>query len=353
MTESPPQAHEGDGRILVVDDETHIRRSLALFLEKKGYSVSEAEDGVEAVEKVAAEPYFLVLTDIAMPRMNGLATLKEVKALRPETEVVMITANLELDFAIEAMRRGAFDYLRKPFYLDEVILTVERVQEKQSLRRKALELELLREKQIVEQKAALDTTLGFVQAVEEKDRYTKGHSERVAWLSVKLARASGVPAHRLDTVRFGALLHDVGKIAIPREILNKAARLTDNEFLVIRKHPEIGERILQPISFLRDVLPMVRHHHESWDGRGYPDKLCGEEIPFEARIVKLADCYDAVTSNRAYRNPMSPSDALDMVRNEKGTSFDPELADHFVRIVEEVERRKTSQPGAAAPAAAG
>ena len=344
----PANEPRPDERILVVDDETHIRRSLALFLEKKGYAVAEAEDGLDAIEKIKAEPFFLVLTDIAMPRMNGLATLKEVKAIRPETDVVMITANLELDFAIEAMRRGAFDYLRKPFYLDEVILTVERVREKQTLQRKAIELERLREKQVVEQRAALDTTLGFVQAVEEKDRYTKGHSERVAWLSVKLARAAGVPAERLDTIRFGALLHDVGKIAIPREILNKASRLTDSEFLIIRKHPEIGARILQPISFLRDVLPMVKHHHENWNGKGYPDGLAGDDIPFEARIVKLADCYDAVTSNRSYRNPMRPSEALDMVRNERGTSFDPELADAFVGIIEEVERRKAAQANAAA-----
>jgi putative two-component system response regulator len=321
-------------RILIVDDETHIRKSLGLFLSKKGYEVAEASDALGALDQMRRSNFFLVLSDISMPQMDGIALLHKIKELHPDTDVILITGNVELDYAIQALREGAFDYFKKPFYFDEVLFTIERLKEKRLLVRKALELERLKEKQRVEQKAMLDTTLGLAQAVEEKDRYTKGHIERVARYVLLLAEKIGYPSEKIELLRYAALLHDIGKIAIPEEILTKTGKLTESEFLVIRNHPDMACRILAPISFLRAIIPAVRHHHENYDGTGYPDRVKGEEIPFEARMLKIADYFDAVTSARPYRKPLSYEEAVGLMVKGSGRDFDPQLVRVFVEMLE-------------------
>jgi putative nucleotidyltransferase with HDIG domain len=321
-------------RILIVDDEVHIRKSLGLFLSKKGYEIAEAADAASALEQMDTMGFFLVVTDISMPQMDGIALLHRVKELHPETDVILITGNVELEYAIQALRKGAFDYFKKPFYFDEVLFTIERLKEKRLLVRKAIELERLKEKHRVEQKAMLDTTLGLAQAVEEKDSYTKGHIERVARYALLIAEKLGYPKENMELLRMAGLLHDIGKVAIPEEILTKTGKLTESEFLVIRNHPDMACRILAPISFLHAIIPAVRHHHENYDGTGYPDRLKGEDIPLEARILKIADYFDAVTSARPYRKPLSYDDAVALIQKGTGRDFDPSLVGVFVSILE-------------------
>jgi putative nucleotidyltransferase with HDIG domain len=323
-----------ESRILIVDDEVHIRKSLGLFLNKKGFEVAEAPDAQSALERLGTAFFFLVVTDISMPQMDGIALLNEIKQRHPETDVILITGNVELEYAIQALRKGAFDYFKKPFYFDEVLFTIERLKEKRLLVRKAIELERLKEKQRVEQKAMLDTTLGLAQAVEEKDRYTKGHVERVARYALLIAEKLDYPPEKMELLRYAGLLHDIGKIAIPEEILLKTTKLTDSEFLVIRNHPDMACRILAPISFLHAIIPAVRHHHENFDGTGYPDRIRGEEIPLEARILKIADYFDAVTSARPYRKPMTYEEAVALLEKGAGKDFDPRIVRAFVEILE-------------------
>ncbi len=334
MTTADAEKHVDERHILIVDDEVHIRKSLGLFLTKKGFEVGEAGDAFAALERMQEESYFLVMTDISMPQMDGITLLHKIKELHRESDVILITGNVELEYAIKALREGAFDYFKKPFYFDEVLLTIERLKEKRTLLRKAMELERLKEKQRVEYRAMLDTTLGLAQAVEEKDPYTKGHIERVARYAVMLAQKLGYSKQKIEILRFAGLLHDIGKIAIPEEILTKSGKLTESEFAIIKNHPDMACRILEPISFLREIIPAVRHHHENYDGTGYPGGLKGDQIPLEARILKIADYFDAVTSARPYRKPLTYEDALALLQKGIGRDFDPPMVSAFIEVLE-------------------
>ena len=337
-------------KILVVDDEPHIRGALRDYLELQGYPTVAAANGPEALAELKRDEFFLVITDITMPGMDGLSLLHEIKLASPDVDVVVITGSQNIDCAILAMREGAFDYFPKPFLFDDIALTVQRACEKKRLQLAATELEVVKEKARVERRAMMEATFGLAQAVEEKDPYTKGHSERVANLSVELARRLGYTHEKLDRVRIAGLLHDVGKIAIPEEILSKKGPLTKSEYLLIKKHPEIGARILTPMSFLQDIIPAILHHHESFDGTGYPEGLEGEEIPREAMIIKVCDCFDAVTSNRPYRRPMTTIEALRLIERESGRSMEPSITAEFLTMMNERHAELAPPPPAPDPA---
>jgi len=258
-----------------------------------------------------------------MPKLNGLELLAHVHENFPGTDVIMITGNLDADYAIEALRHGAHDYFQKPLHYDEVLITVERVREKQRLKRTEREMNTLKA-------AAYETVIGFVQAVEEKDRDTKGHSLRVSVLTEELGRALDLDDAALVTCRYAGLLHDVGKIGIPESILNKPASLTGAEFAIVRNHAVIGARILEPITFLKDVATAVRSHHENWDGTGYPDRLAGKAIPRISRLVRLADVYDGLTMDRPYRGAVPAAEVRDYIAAHAGSLFDPEIARVFI-----------------------
>lgn len=183
------------------------------------------------------------------------------------------------------------------------------------------------------QRAYIDTLAALTSAIDAKDSYTHGHSERVTDLSLSLGRALGLAPALLEDIRLAGMLHDIGKIGIPEAILNKPGRLTNEEFDVIKSHPTLGTRILRKVEFLGGVVPMIRHHHERFDGRGYPDGLAGDDIPLAARIISVADTFDAMTSDRPYRQAMSISDAIDEIARCKGTQFDPQIAEAFVELI--------------------
>lgn len=303
--------------ILIVDDEDAIRQSLARFLRQSGYPcVVEARNGQEALAALARQRFFLVITDISMPVIGGLELLARIRKDYRQTDVAVITGHLELDFAIQAIKNGAFDYFKKPFRFEEVISTIKRVVEKQYLEQRSLELELLKERRRQEDLHMKEFLLALAQIIDMKSTYTREHSDRTAQISRLMAERCGLSNDEVERIALGARLHDVGKIAVPDGILDKSGALTPEEFATMKHHADRGAELCRPISLLAPIVPMIRWHHENLDGTGYPDGLKGEQIPLDARIVRIADYWDAITSNRSYRSPMSTDEALRVIQQE-------------------------------------
>ena len=328
-TPVPSDPVEEERRILVCDDEPHIREPVAIFLRQNGFEADTAVDGRDGLEKYQKKDYFLVITDINMPGMTGIELLAEIKKLRTDTDVVMITGNVDLDFAIQAIKKGAYDYFRKPFDFEDVMLTVSRVVEKRRLQRAAAEAERLRGERSASERNAIEAVMALVQAVYSKDSYTRGHMERVGLYANVIAGKMGLEPARQKIIERAGILHDIGKIGTPDVILNKAGKLTREEFLVIQLHPNVGAQIVRPITVLGEVAPIVRQHHEKWDGSGYPDKSAKELIAVEARILAIADVFDALHSDRAYRPGLPIEKTVQIIRDGRGTHFDPEVVDCF------------------------
>jgi response regulator RpfG family c-di-GMP phosphodiesterase len=332
-TKIDSQDEAGTYRILLVDDESGIRQSLSTYLEHHGFEVETAEDAMTAFASFRRQRPDMVLTDISMPGASGLDLLQQIKEKDGSVEVIMITAYLDISFAIQAMRRGAFDFFTKPFNFEKILLTIERARERQSLRRQAEEYAALKRQKAFEQQAIIETALGFARAVEERDKFNIGHGQRTAVFSRMLGEALELDEDHLKNLFYAALLHDVGKIGIDDAILNKPMSLTEEEYAAIKRHPELGDYVLRPISFFTDIRKAVRHHHERWDGAGYPDGIAGEEIPLDARILSIADYFDSITSARPYRSPMSDADAIELIRSESGRIFDPALVEVFLEAL--------------------
>jgi putative nucleotidyltransferase with HDIG domain len=472
-------------RVLVVDDEKFIRDILADFLGMEGYIVRTAEDGTSAVQELSRARYDLVISDLKMPKMGGLELLKEVSRAHPDTLTVIMTGFGTVETAIDAMKRGAYDYILKPFKVEEIVHIVQRGLEKRRLTaenlrlREALSLykvseaiaaslsldevlatlsdsalaevradvvctwlddgeggffqrsvecapafgggvkvgtlrpetivrRLRKGEPIIEQglRAAelfgeqperplastaivpmkmRDRLIGWLSAIsltpskrfdegqrkllsimasraaaaienarlyedlqasfkqtikslartiDKMDRYTSGHSERVALYAVALARWLGLPEDQIEIVRHSALMHDIGKIGCVMN-LNKPGKLTQEEYEIFKKHPVFGREILDPIRFLEPVIPGVYLHHERWDGRGYPVGLAAQEIPLIARVIAIADTYDAMTSDRAYRRALPHEVTLNEITRCSGSQFDPDLAGTFTERIED------------------
>ncbi|HVR20660.1 MAG TPA: HD domain-containing phosphohydrolase [Polyangiaceae bacterium] len=485
-------------RVLVVDDEKFIRDIIADFLGMEGYIVRTAEDGTSAISELERARYDMVISDLKMPRMGGLDLLKEVARAHPDTLTVIMTGFGTVETAIDAMKRGAYDYILKPFKVEEVVHIVQRGLEKSRLTaenlrlREALSLykvseaiaaslsldevmatvtdsaftevgadvvttwlddgegsflprsvhaspnlpagedlgqldkeavlerlrrggpvvehgararELLAEHpsrhvsslvvvplkvrdrlmgwiatlsltasrrfdegqrkllSIIASRAAAaienarlyedlqstfqQTIQSLARTIDKMDHYTAGHSERVARYAVNLARSLGLPESQIEIVRHSALMHDIGKIGCVMN-LNKAGKLTQDEYEIFKKHPSYGREILDPIRFLGPVVPGVYLHHERWDGRGYPLGLARDGIPLIARIISVADCYDAMTSDRAYRRALPHEVTVSEIERCSGTQFDPDVAGEFVEGIEE-HREKARDTGERIP----
>jgi response regulator RpfG family c-di-GMP phosphodiesterase len=481
-------------RILIVDDEKFIRDILADFLGLEGYVVRTASDGVSAIEALSTSRYDLVISDLKMPRMGGIELLEAIPRVSPSTLTVIMTGFGTVETAIDAMKRGAYDYVLKPFKMEEVIHIVQRGIDKQRLTTENMRLKetvslysvseaiaaslsldevldtightaiheiradfvstwledgkggfserqwlmgtrldgaaelgsldpdaiahhLLQDQNLVEQGsnasrffdtaptlplvsllivplkikrrllgwvalASFDNALrfdeghrklfsiigaraaasienarlyedlqgtfqqtihGLAKAIDKMDRYTSGHSDRVALYATFLAKKLGLSEDVIEVVDQSALMHDIGKIGCVLN-LNKPGKLTQEEYEVFKKHPQFGRDILEPIKFLHPLIPGVQLHHERWDGKGYPLGLRGTEIPLIARIIAVADAYDAMTSNRAYRRALPEDVAVGEIERCSGTQFDPEVALAFTEGIEEFQeaRRKRS-----------
>ncbi len=329
--------------ILIVDDEDTIRRFLDKKLSSEGYNCLMAANGEQALDVIQKNTVGLVILDIKMPGKSGIQLLPEIKAIYPEMQVLMATAVTDIDTAVNCMKHGAYDYITKPVNLDEMTFAVSRALDKRKLELKIKDYQHHLEDKVSEQAkkirlSFLHAITALASALEAKDRYTAGHSQRVAKISAAIARAMGLPQETNEKLQLAGLVHDVGKIGVRESILNKPGHLTDDELHHIQMHPEVGQHILTPISVDEEILKTVRGHHEHYDGTGYPDGLKQNEIPLGSRIIAVADAYEAMTSNRPYREALSDKAALIEIERGEGTQFDPEVVEVFLRSSRDVRK---------------
>jgi putative two-component system response regulator len=330
-------------RILIVDDELEITEILSdlLSISHDCLTCASAE---EALAFLRVRNFSLVISDITMPGMSGLDMIPHAKEFAPDTVVVMISGMQTVESAIGALRLGAFDYLMKPFDLRQVEAVVKRALEHHELivakQRYENHLEELVEQRTAELDRALDsledayraTLRALTAALETRDLETHGHSERVVTYSLRLGGEYGLNRPQMKALEFGSLLHDIGKIGVPDSILRKPAKLTEEEWVLMREHPMHGQQILRGIQFLEGAGRVVAQHHEKWDGSGYPSGLKAEEIDMCARIFSVADAFDAMTSDRVYRRGKSYESASQELDDWAGRQFDPKVIEAFHRV---------------------
>jgi len=327
-------------RILVVDDEPNICRLLQRYLGRLGYEVEIAGSVPDALEILGVARFDLVLTDLRLPGPSGLDLLVEVRSRSPGTRTILMSAHADVYAAAAAIERGVDQLIVKPFELEDLrarvgdSLAKRRADRAAEEEREKLETRL-RQRDTESKIWVLRAAHALAAAVEAKDEYTAGHATRVTGYAMTIAEAVG----GIDPVRFRLAgdLHDVGKIGVPDNVLNKAGKLTEEEFVLIRKHPETGAHILQPLIDDPLVLGVVRWHHERWDGRGYPDRLAGEDIPLPARVLAVADTLDAMTSHRAYRRGVAWPDVVAEIRKCAGGQFDPAVVEAFDKMLVRLE----------------
>ncbi|MDH5364741.1 MAG: response regulator [Dehalococcoidia bacterium] len=321
--------------VLIVDDEASIRKLLLQKLSREGYSCEEANTAEQTLNRLEGSPIALVILDIKMPGKSGIELLPEIKDSYADTAVIMATAVTDISVAVQCMTLGADDYICKPFNLDEVSLSVQRALEKRRLQLKIREYQQhLEEKVAAQTKEIRKLFLGAIEALvfalEAKDRYTAGHSRRVAEIAVAIGGELGLSANDIEDLRWGGLLHDVGKIAVDQIIQNKPGKLTIEEYKHIMVHAHVGASIVKPV-VNEKVVEMIEHHHDRYDGGGIRQVAVGSDIPLAARILAVADAFDAMTSERPYRSAMSRKEALDEIKRGAGTQFDPMVITTFLK----------------------
>ncbi len=331
-------------KILIVDDEAEVRSILLRYLEKEGAECVASPDAYDALTKMKNQDFSLVISDVMMPGMSGIELLRLVKKQEPEMAFIMITGLLDIHTAVESLRTGAYDFITKPFELPVVRRAVDRALERRRLiiQNRCHQEEL--EREVQERTSELNDALydveesykitleALVMALDAREHETSAHSQRVREYTLTLARNLGLPHEDLLQLGRGALLHDVGKIGVRDSILLKPDKLTEAEWIEMRKHPQIGYEILKNIEFLASAAEIVLCHQERWDGTGYPKGLTGKNIPLGARIFAVVDTLDAMTSDRPYRKALSFDTAVNEIRSGAGRQFDPLIAEAFLAI---------------------
>ncbi len=331
-------------KILVVDDEDNMRSLLVRQLEAEGAECVDCPNAMDALRKMEDQQFSIVISDFMMPGMSGMELLRLVKNQDPEMAFIMITGLKDIQMAIDSLQIGACDFITKPFELPSIRRAVNRALERRRLlvenrcHREELERKV-RERTHELNEALHDveesykiTLEALVTALDAREHETQAHSQRVREYTLALAHQLGLKHDDLIQTGRGALLHDVGKIGVRDSILLKAGKLTPEEWVEMRKHPQIGYDILQSIEFLAPAAEIVLCHQERWDGKGYPNGLAGSDIPLGARIFAIVDTMDAMTSDRPYRKALSFEAALNEIRSCSGTQFDPCLVEAFLRM---------------------
>jgi response regulator RpfG family c-di-GMP phosphodiesterase len=313
-------------RILCVDDEPVVLRLMTRLLERSGAEVTTASGPHEALQVFAAERYDLIVTDIRMPGMDGHAFLAEIRARDPEVPVVVATGHASLDNAIRALHDGASGMLLKPFTGEEFQAEVRAALERSRMRREALQYQVLT--------PILDgVALALTAAIEARDLETGEHCQQLGWMGERVAILMELPDFARTTIRIGGFLHDVGKIAIADRILLKPGPLTDEEYAEMQRHAAIGGDIVSTHHAMGEIAAIVRHHHERFDGRGYPDRIARDAIPVGARIIAIADALSAQTTDRPYRKAVPLDEAWEEIERHRGTQFDPEIVDVCATLI--------------------
>ena len=341
---------EGPTAILVVDDEQAILSALKKFLTVKGYDVSTAASGEEALDALRRLKIAGLVLDVRMPGLSGIDLVPKVLEIEPNAAILMLTAVNDATTASLCMQRGAMEYLTKPIDLEELHKAIQRALKRRDALLETDELnqwlkeevavrtaELRRERANL-QRISVATLEVLVNALEAKDPYSRGHSARIADLSAMVAAEMELEDEDVESVRTAGRLHDIGKIGIREEVMVKQGPLTDDEYEHVKQHVVVGSQILAPLTHLREVIHYVRSHHERWDGQGYPDGLKGEEIPMGARIIAAVEVYDALTTSRPYQEKMSSEHAVERMRDLTGTGIATDVFDALETVV---NRRQT------------
>jgi putative two-component system response regulator len=333
-------------KILIVDDDEAIRQLLQQILEREGYTTDLASDAEEAIELLSKQIVDLVISDVAMPGKSGIQLLEEIKTTHPNVPILMISGISTKKTAESIISMGAYDFLLKPFQKKQVLISVSN-----ALRRRALDLQSQFEVQNLENiiqdqtqdlfnaNERLNSILdGIIKAmslaVESRDPYTAGHQSRVADIAVAIAIRMNFSLERIKYLKMAGLIHDIGKISVPAEILCKPTRLSDSEFNIMKEHPLTGYKILKEIEFPYPLAKIVFQHHERIDGSGYPNRLSGDEIFVESKILAVADVVEAMASHRPYRPSLGIDVALSEIKNQRGRMFDPEVVDNCCYLFE-------------------
>ncbi len=322
--------------ILIVDD-NEMNLKLAKYSLAKEYEVTLAKSGMEAIEFLKENSTDLILLDYSMPEMDGRETMQIIRnemGLKA-IPIIFLTADTSPEVEVQCLNDGADDFIAKPFVPKVMQSRVSKTLElaelshdlESRLAQKTKEVELI----------TLDSIMAIATTIEAKDLYTSGHSERVAYYSVEIAKALSLSEEDIKDISYMALLHDIGKIGVPDAVLNKPERLTDEEFDTIKKHPGVGYEILKNITTIPNLQEGALYHHERYDGSGYPIGLSGDAIPFKARIIAIADAYDAMTSDRAYRKALDKDAVLRELQKGRGVQFDPIILDKFIEILDDIQ----------------
>ena len=322
-------------KIIVVDDEQGIVDSLSIFLKRSGYDFTGLTNPLEAIERVRNEHFDMMILDFMMDPIHGDEVVEEIRKFNKDLYILLLTGHKDLAPPLETIKRLEIQgYCEKSDKFDQLLLLIESGIKSIEQMNTIKEInEELHDKNEELEKAYLDTIGILRQTVEAKDPYTRGHSDRVSEYSVLIGEKLGLDENTLHILKIGGLFHDIGKIGIPDSILLKESKLSDNEYSQIKNHPMIGVHMLGDANIFKDIIPMVKHHHERFDGLGYPSQLAGENIPLIARVAAVADTFDAMTSKRSYRDALP----LDIVKTEiekcSGSQFDPDIAKAFLDIL--------------------
>ena len=352
--------------ILIVDDEIGPRESLRMIL-KPNYNVFTVENGYAAIQMIQQFEMDVVTLDLKMPGISGIDTLKEIRGIDPDVMVIIVTGFGTLKSAIEAIRYGVFDYIPKPFNVPEITCIIDK-----SIQRRKLNLKIkgvlsrfLNHPPLKE--PVSDSGLFFQNGIngitdftwdnvglsdnqnclafakvlaytlEEKDPYTSGHSERVCYYSDLISKRLSLPPKERNELQIASYLHDIGKIGISNRFINKKGTLTPTDWAIIKQHTKKSIELLVPLNLSQNILTYIQHHHERFDGTGYPDGLMGDQIPLGARVITISDSYDSMTSDRPYRSPLSNGEAKKEMLKCSGKQFDPHLVNVFLDVLKEME----------------
>ena len=335
MRKNTITAESNGYKIIVVDDEQGIVDSLSIFLKRSGYDFTGLTNPLEAIERVRNEHFDMMILDFMMDPIHGDEVVEEIRKFNKDLYILLLTGHKDLAPPLETIKRLEIQgYCEKSDKFDQLLLLIESgIKSIEQMNTIKTINKQLHDKNEELERAYLDTIGILRQTVEAKDPYTRGHSDRVSEYSVLIGKKLGLDEKTLHILKIGGLFHDIGKIGIPDSILLKESKLSDEEYSQIKNHPMIGVHMLGDAAIFTDILPIVKHHHERYDGRGYPSQLVGDDIPYVARIAAVADTFDAMTSKRSYRDSLP----IDVVRAEiercSGTQFDPNIAKVFLDIM--------------------